>query len=455
MTKTTSIPISSLSRFLVACLLAAVLLFNGFSPVMAQTAQTDIAEEYSVFLQDKYDIAVDSTVTKGAFIQYIANVLDLQAPETAVTFSDLSADDEAYASASALYNQGMLSGPSVSADEELKPWVAALIALRASNLQELAFTYPQTKVDAALSKLGVSASAYNSATAQELAAAVDTGLIPADYYAEFSSNQAASPELVNTLLGKVLDLNGEYKQYIGFVSDDDIYSKFIYAYENSNLVEIPTLQPFVDSALKQDVITGYNLKDSRFDANFVSDLTITYGHSNVQHALQLLGLLRSEGIDARVQMEPKTSAYVHRKEWGEPYVDENSKAVLTENGNYIHYSKEYDLVLEFTNSADKEAFQAIILRYAKKNESGQPGLIAGAWFQPLFYSLNEPSVEGYKQIANNKIVDGHYYAQTFSLVEGTDAVIAGFAEIDPEVEVESYHFWVNDAFFNYLNGEGL
>jgi len=310
-------------------------------------------------------------------------------------------------------------------------------------------------VDAALARLGLSSASFNAQNAQELAAAVDTGLIPAEYYGEFTSNRAASPELVQSLLGKVLTLNGAYKRSIGYVSDDDIYSKFITAFQTSNLIEIPTLQPLVDDALKQDVVTGYNLKDSRFDANFVPSLTITYGHSDVRHAIQLLGLLRSEGIDARVQFEPKTSAYVHRKEWGEPYVDENSKAVLTENGNYIHSSKEYDLVLEFFNQEDKEAFQAIILQYAKKNASDQPGLIYGSWFQPLFYTLTEPKSEGYKLIASNKITDGYFYAQTFSLIDATGDIAAGFAKLDPEIDVESYTFWANEAFFNYLNGEGL
>lgn len=454
MTKTRTFPYAA--RVLAALLLAAALLLQVSVPaVHAADSRVEGAEEYALFLQDKHDITIEDSITKGQFITYIAQILDLQAPADEVAFTDLEAGDEAYESAAALYASGILSGPAVGAEEPLKPWIASLIALRASNLQELALTYPEHKAAPALSKLGLSADSFNKQTSQELAAAVDSGLIPAAYYGEFISGEAASAELVLTLLGKVLVFNGNYKQYIGYVSDEDIYSKFITAYETSNLIEIPTLQPLVDDALKQDVITGYNLKDDRFDANFVSSLTVTYGHSNVKHAIQLIGLLRSEGIDARVQFEPKTSAYVHRKEWGEPYVDENSKAVLTENGNYIHSSKEYDLVLEFFTLADKEAFQSIILQYAKKDASDQPGLIAGSWFQPLFYTLTEPNIEGYQVIANNKINDGHYYAQTFSLTDAVDEIAAGFAEIDPEIEVESYTFWANDAFFNYLRGEGL
>lgn len=445
---------TSATKLATALLLSVALLFNlSLTGVNAADAHVDRAEEYAVFLQDKYDLNVASSLTKGDFISYVATVLDLAAPADNVAFSDLAANDKLYSSAAALYSEGMLSGPAIGANEPLKSWVAVLIALRASNLQELAFTYPQNKVDAALQKLGASSKHFNSTTAQELAAAVDTGLIPAEYYEEVAAKGVASAELVNVLLGKVLSFNGEYKQYIGYVSDADIYSKLADAYKTSNIIQIPQLQEFVDSALKQDVVTGYNLKDSRFDANFVDALTLTYGHSSVQHVNQLIGLLRSEGIDAKVQLEPKTSAFVHRKEWGEPNIDENNQAVLTENGNYINYSKEYDLKLEFNTVTDKDKFQQIILQYAKKDSSDQTGLIIGSWFQPLFYSLDK--VDGFEQIANSKIEDGYYYVQTFSLVNDVDKIAEGFANIDPKVDVESYTFWTNEAFFNYLNGEGL
>lgn len=449
-------PVSSAAKFVAALLLSAALFVQvPFSNASAASAQANNAGEYAVFLEDKYDITVDATSTKGEYIQYVANVLQAAAPQEQVAFTDLDANDDTYASAAALYNKGILSSTSVGANEQLKPYVATLIALRASNLKELALTYPQAKVDAAFKQLGISANSFNTATAQEIAAAVDTGLIPAEFYAEFAAKAPASEELVNTLLAKVLTFNGSYKQYIGNVSDADIASKFYTAFKTSNIIQIPSLQQFVDSALKGDVITGYNMKDDRYDANFVPALTITYGHSNVKHAIQLLGLLQSENIDAKVQFEPKTSAFVHRKEWGEPVIDENNQSVLTENGNYIHYSKEYDLKLEFSNVEDKTAFEAIILQYAKKNADDQQGLIAGSWWQPLFYTLEDVTSEGYKQIANNKIVDGHYYVQTFSLVDDAAKVQEGFAKLDPKVEVESYNFWTNEAFFNYLNGEGL
>ncbi|RXZ82511.1 hypothetical protein EBB07_10605 [Paenibacillaceae bacterium] len=445
--------VSPAVKYLAAFMLSAALFINtAILPASAATANVESPQEYAVFLKDKYNVTVASEATKGDFIQQVAAIIGNPKTEKAVAFTDVAAADSLYASAAGLYGKGILSGTTVQPEQPLKSWVAALIALRAANLQELAFTYPQEKVDAALAKLG-SPSGLNTATAQELAAAVDTGLIPAEYYGEFKSNAVASSELTQVLLGKVLTINGKYKQYIGSVSDPDIYSKFYTAYTTSNIIQIPELQEVVDSALKQDIVTGYNLKDSRFDSNFVESLSVTYGHSNVKHALQLIGLLRSEGLDAKVQFEPKTSAYIHMKEWGEPRIDDTNTAVLTESGNYINYAKEYDIKFEFATAADKEKFNSIILAYAKKDDKDQKGLIAGSWFQPLYYTLTQ--AEGYKQIANNKIVDGHYYAQTFSLPDKTDEIAKGFAKVDPDVKVSTYTFWVDGPFFNYLNGEGL
>ncbi|MFF2089817.1 hypothetical protein [Paenibacillus sp. NPDC058174] len=445
--------VSPAAKYMVAFLLAAAFLLNAAILPAGAAAKSETAAEYGIFLKDKYNLTVAPKATKGDFIQYTAAILGNPKADKEVAFTDIAATDPLYASAAALHGKGILGGTTVEPKQPLKPLVAALISLRAANLQELALTYPKDKVDKALVKLGVSTKSVTGTTAQELAAAVDTGLIPTDFYGEFKTNAAASTALTQALLGKVLTINGKYKQYIGYVSDADIYSKFYTAYTTSNIIQIPKLQEVVDRALKQDIVTGYNLKDSRFDANFVESLSVTYGHSNVKHALQLIGLLRSEGIDAKVQFEPKTSAFIHMKEWGTPTIDDTNQAVLTENGNYINYAKEYDIKFEFANTIDKVKFDKMIWSYAKKDVAGQKGLIAGSWFQPLYYSLTK--TEGYKEIANNKIVDGHYYAQTFSLPDKTDAIAKGFATVDPSVKVTTYTFWVDGPFFNYLNGEGL
>jgi hypothetical protein len=392
------------------------------------TLASSAAKEYTLFLKEKYKVVFQEKVTRGQYASAVTAVLGSTPSATAVSAS-------------------------AKVSDRLSAIEAVQLSLKAADLEELAYTYPKDKVKKSLAKLKLNwkAEAYSSKSAQQLAAAVDTGLLTADYYGLIKNNSAATSSLSAVLLGKVLEVKGHYKHYIGNSSDSDIYAKLNDAYATSDIIKSPELQKIVDEALKQDLVTGYNLKDTRYDSNFVDSLSIVYGHSELKHALQLIGLLRSEGISAKVQLEPKTSAFIYLKEWGDPGVSDLYEVVQIENGNYIEYAKEYDIAFEFNTTSDKAKFDQIVLQFAKKNEDKQLGLIYGSWWQPLYYSLTE--LTNYKKISNNKIVKGHYYAQSFSLKEKSAKVTSGFKKLDPTVNVINYDFWVDGPFFNYLNGE--
>lgn len=425
------------------------------APAAVSAVQTaDSSSDYALYLSDKYGIHFSGTITKGEYIDAAAAVLKLDSPEEAPVFSDLTADSPYYDAAAALYSQGIITSTAVDADAPLSAAGALFIAVKAAGLSELAYTYPDSKTSAALQKLGYESGSFSQSAAQELAAAVDTGLLPASLYSSVKG-QAASASLAETLLAGILSFTGEYKHYIGYTDDNDIYIKLLDAYNTADLIEAPELQKIVDAALQQNLVTGYNLKDSRFDSGFVDSLSLTYGHDNSKHAVQLIGLLRSEGIRAKVQLEPKTSAFIYLKEWGEPVQTDSYKVVQIDNGNYIAYAKEYDLAFEFESAADKAKFQDVILQYAKKDSDDEAGLIASSWWQPLYYSLTE--LDGYTPITNNKIVsDGPYYAQSFSLTENSAAISEGFAKLgatDGSFEVIHYPLWVDEPFYRYLLGD--
>lgn len=411
------------------------------------------AAEYAVFLKDKFGLELSSQPTKGEFISALVKSLGLQPTDEAVSFKDLPADSPYYEAAKTLYQHRVLTSDTVGADKPLGAVNAVQIALKASGLQELAYTYPEAKANKAIAKLPIQPSVLGRQGTQEIAAAVDSGLVPSAYYDELKSGAKASAELADVLLGKTLTFQGQYKHYIGYISDPDIYSKLTDEFQASVIIHDDELQKIVDAALEQNLVTGYNLKDTRYEPNFVDSLSLVYGHSDLQHALQLIGLLRSEGIDGKVQFEPKTSAFVYLKEWGDPGVSDLYEVKQIANGNYIEYAKEYDIAFEFGNADDKQRVNDIILAYAKKNAEDQPGLIYGSWWQPLYYSNTE--LPGYKLITNNKITLGRYYAQSFSLKEQSQAVIDGFHKVDPNVTVEHYDFWADVPFYNYLNGESL
>ncbi|GKU79929.1 hypothetical protein [Paenibacillus sp. L3-i20] len=441
------------SKWVVTTLAAFTLLFsqaNVYAALASTGTETIGAVEYKLFLEDKFDLQLSDKVTKGDFIAAVASVLDYEAVDNKATFSDVAAGDPLYISAAALYEKGILKGPAIGGDQLLTNAAAISIAVRAADLEELAYTYPSNKVEDVLKELKLTSAGLGKQVAQELAAAVDTGVLPEAYYKEGLNPKAAvSEELANVLLGKVLEAKGLYKNYIGYVSDGDIITKLNQAYATSDIIDAPKLQKLVNTALEQELITGYNLKDSRFESNFVDTLSLTYGHSDLTHAIQLIGLLRSEGLDAKVQFEPKTSAYVHLVEWGNP----GPNVVQIKNGNFIVYAKEYDLEFEFSNAKDKAKFQDVIFSYAKKDEENQPGLIAGSWWQPLYFSATK--LADYEVITNNFITDPNspYTVHAFSLNENSENVVKGFKAIDSEATITPYQFWVDVPFFNYLHGE--
>lgn len=447
---------SSYSKLLVALLLSFSIIFTqstafAASPDASATQQEDGAAQYKLFLKEKFDVSLSGKVTKGDFIEAVADILGYKPSGKEVTFSDVESGSELYTAAAALYEKGILSGPAIQGEQVLTNAVAVSIAVRAADLKELAYTYPAAKVNKALTKLNVKSSALGAKGAQEAAAAVDTGLLTADLYSSFKPKNAAGEQLINTLLGKVLITKGLYKKYIGYINDGDIYAKLNNAYNTSDIIDAPKLQTLVNTALKQDLITGYNIKDSRFNANFVDSLSLIYGHSDFNHAIQLIGLLRSEGLNAKVQFEPKTSAFIFLAEWGTP----GPNVVQIENGNYISYAKEYDLAFEFANAADKAAFQDVILTYAKKDKADQTGLIIESWWQPLYYSQTE--LKDYEVITNNFISDpdSPYTVNPFSLNEDSAKVIAGLKAIDPNVNVTPIQFWVDKPFYRYLHDEAV
>ncbi|RED89379.1 hypothetical protein [Cohnella phaseoli] len=427
------------SKSIVALSLAAALVWTtpaAFLPQRAAAAEiatfadsvlSPQAQEYADYLQEKYGIAVAASWTRGQFADAL-NAVVSPGTEKAI----------------------VLTG---NTSEPLTAIEAVSLALKAADLEELAYTYSANKAKVSLAwvKLGWTSEEYAADKAKILAAAVNTGLLVSSYYPEIRNDAVAPSSLAAVLLGKVLEAKGLYKRYLGTTTDADILVKLGDAYRTSDIIQAPELRQIVDKALKQNLVTGYNLKDSRFDANFLDSLSVVYGHSDFKHALQLVGLLRSEKIKAKVQFEPKTSAFIYLKEWGDPGQSDLFEVVQIENGNYIEYAKEYDLAFEFESTYDKERFDRIILSYAKKNEDDQPGLIYGSWWQPLYYSLTE--LGGYKEIANNKISAGKYYAQSFSLKDQSASVTEGFKKLDPSAKVVSYNFWVDGPFYNYLQGE--
>ncbi len=337
----------------------------------------------------------------------------------------------------------------LSKKEEAVSYIEAVkLAVKAANFEELALGYTKEKIagKGPLADIAHEDAAY-------VACALDTGLISKS--ALSSMNQAISQEDAINLMMAVADANGKARNFLGYTNEEDIYGKLMNAAKEATLFENEKLQEIGEQAVMNGVTTGYNLLNTHHSANFIPELTLRYGHSTTAHATQLIGLLNSEGIVAKVQLEPKTSVFQYLPEWGDvPPAAPDYRVEVVNEDLMLAYSLEYDLVFEFETVEDKVRFNDIVEAYAKKDDDNPEGegLLLDSWWQPLYVSTVEMG-EGYKEIYNNVITDGHYSLNPFSLAEDKEEVLIGLQAIDPSIEVSQVKMWCNDAFYRYLSGE--
>ena len=178
----------------------------------------------------------------------------------------------------------------------------------------------------------------------------------------------------------VADANGDGSNYLGRASQPEIYGKLDQAWNSFIIFDDGQLSQVGKEAVEQQVSTGYGIKSAAYNARFLPELTLQYGHSDIKHAHQLIGLLNSEDIDAKVQLEPKISIYQYLLEWG-PVPEATPTYEVKQFGDlYLVYAVEYDLMLEFDNTEDMLRFDSVINDFAKKNEGNEEavGLIYGS-----------------------------------------------------------------------------
>ncbi len=343
-----------------------------------------------------------------------------------------------------------------SVDGELT-WMAALqAAVTAADYEELALSYPEEKAAGRLEKHEITADNLNGADQAVLACALDVSLI-----SERDGKRAAAGETFTSadeqqLLMAVAEANGDGRNYLGMASDQDIYGKLDQMWNSFLIFDDGQLSQVGKTAVEQGITTGYGIKSAAYDARFLPELTLQYGHSDIKHAHQLIGLLNSEDIDAKVQLEPKISIYQYLLEWGPVPEATPTYEVKQFDDLYLVYAVEYDLKLEFNSTEDMQRFDSVINDFAKKNEGNEEavGLIYGSWWQPLYSTTRaDMPQEEYHQIFDCVVTNGIYSIHPFTLPEDKDAVIGKLEELSGGLEVEAVERYCNTAFYHYLKGE--
>lgn len=259
-----------------------------------------------------------------------------------------------------------------------------------------------------------------------------------------------------TLLGAPLtsatalaDFVAHYNQpdpaYMGQLNEPSLYQRVETQWKSAATNPPSAFALELRQLIGQGIATGYNLVTSPWPL-FAADRHIIYGHSNIDHAQQLLALLASEGLQARIGFSRKTSAFLYRDDWGtlsQSLIDLGNNRRLVE-------ANEYDLHFEFPSVSDKEKFVATINRYAKKDSENQRGLILGAWWQPFYRSKN--SAEGFASATQIAVSNGSETAYLLALPAQAPALVNAIQQLNSGWTVNPEAIWVNLAFHRYLQG---
>lgn len=232
---------------------------------------------------------------------------------------------------------------------------------------------------------------------------------------------------------------------LGNISDKNIIERINKKYSTFKVVEKNSLIDSLNIALAKKLTTGYNIKIKSTYANFNPELSLSYGHNGIKHANQLIALMKSEGLDAKVQIEPKTSAYLHMPDWGEPATPN----IVMEDGQIIITPLEYDLQFEFKDKADKMKFIQLIDKYAKKDEVDEKNLIYDAWWQPF---LQTEKIDGFEKLIVNIASEGEYETYVLTLPEKSDALIKELAK-NKNLKLKTKEVYVNPSFYRFMLGE--
>ena len=232
---------------------------------------------------------------------------------------------------------------------------------------------------------------------------------------------------------------------LGNISDKNIIERINRKYSTFKVIEKNSLIDSLNIALAKKLTTGYNIKIKSTYANFNPELSLSYGHNGIKHANQLIALMKSEGLDAKVQIEPKTSAYLHMPDWGEPATPN----IVMEDGQIVITPLEYDLQFEFKDKADKMKFIQLIDKYAKKDEVDEENLIYDAWWQPF---LQTEKIDGFEKLIVNIASEGEYEAYVLTLPEKSDALIKELAK-NKNLKLKTKAVYVNPSFYRFMLGE--
>ena len=188
--------------------------------------------------------------------------------------------------AKAVFGEQTTATEATASEAVVNDWLSAIReAVSFANYSELALSYPDEKVANLLTQYGITAEGEN---ARYLVCALDTELISEEEAAQIVSQETLPKTMAERIMMNVMEARGEGRNYLGYSEDDDIYAKLIHTWNSFILYDDAKLSAIGAQAVEDKIVTGYNLKNDEFDAKFLPELTLQYGHSDITHAQQLI-----------------------------------------------------------------------------------------------------------------------------------------------------------------------
>lgn len=321
-----------------------------------------------------------------------------------------------------------------------------------NNLSEL--TRVITK-EQALKVLGLEAGEYDEAILKAVAAYKLGSNVEAETLKDFIKGTELKPIIDKMVKG--LAANNEVKCIMksGDISNPYVAFGLGKEYDKAKvLTNNDAFRAGVELITKNEA-TGFNIISKEYANNFDKNKTFVYSQDSIDNVNQLLAILRMEGIKGKVAIEPKSSAYEYRKEWGEPApATEKYEVVKVKDGKMVANSIEFNIYIEFENKEDMQKLDKLVIANTMKTKDMPNGenRIADSWWVPL-YSTTAEMGEGYGNLIDNKIVKDDLILHTFTLEKDSAKVIKTLNEFLKVNTAVAEKIWVNNPFIDYIKGE--
>lgn len=320
-----------------------------------------------------------------------------------------------------------------------------------NNLSEL--TRVITK-EQALKVLGLEASEYDEAILKAVAAYKLGSNVEVETLREFIKGNELKPVIDKMLKGLVANNNIKAMKS-GDISNPYVAFELGKEYDKAKvLTNNDAFRAGVELITKNEA-TGFNIISKEYANNFDKNKTFVYSQDSIDNVNQLLAILRMEGIKGKVAIEPKSSAYEYRKEWGEPApATEKYEVVKVKDGKMVANSIEFNIYIEFENKEDMQKLDKLVIANTMKTKDMPNGenRIADSWWVPL-YSTTAEMGEGYGNLIDNKIVKDDLILHTFTLEKDSAKVIKTLNEFLKVNTAVAEKIWVNNPFIDYIKGE--